>query len=281
METSTVPDMATTPTPSHEDKGPVPMSFPAVLRSSGLVDRYAHLRLAAGKSQNSGTSSYFAPKKSRRDEKEGKRWVRRKENGTAIHRCHSSVSTQSIINVYFDCIARFIGNPHIVAASKKDLYTPAPSVRTTFPEPLPAYLSRNNAIPPAMPTAREPTSANAGRFSMSLKGMRRDLRKSGPRTETLVKEVEHELTSWLANGGVLLNPDDSVDDVTMSGSPIGTLDVITEVSRTPLQLVWSITDDAFARYVVHCCARYHNIVSFSKCICADIPAFKRIYSCSW
>ncbi|KAF8973014.1 hypothetical protein BDZ97DRAFT_1778762 [Flammula alnicola] len=40
--------------------------------------------------------------------------------------------------------------------------------------------------------------------------------------------------------------------------------MIFEVSRTPLQLVWRITDDSFARYVVHCCARYHEIVSFSK-----------------
>ena len=113
--------------------------------------------------------------------------------------------------VYFlisPCVARFVGNPHIVAASKKDLYTPPPSVRTTFPEPLPAYLSRSNSIPSTTPTLREPISANAGRFSMSLKGMRRELRKSGHRTETLVKEVEQEIMTWLRNGGVLLNPDE-------------------------------------------------------------------------
>ncbi|KAK7692420.1 hypothetical protein QCA50_004045 [Cerrena zonata] len=240
MENPTIPQMTTAPVSVLEDKGPVPMSFPAVLRTPGLSDRYSHLRMAVGRSHLSESTPYAAPKKSRRDEKEGKRWVRRKEN------------------------ARFIGNPHIVAASKKDLNAPPPSTRTTFPEPLPPYLSRNNTVPSTTPTTREPISANAGRFSLSLKGMRRDLRKSGPRTETLVKEVEHEITAWLTNGGVLLNPDDSVDDVTMSGSPVGTLDVITELSRTPLQLVWSITDDAFARYVVHCCARYHNIVSYSK-----------------
>jgi len=54
------------------------MSFPAILRNPGITDRFAHLRIDAN-----GTSSAVAhvPKKSRRDEKEGKRWVRRKENG--------------------------------------------------------------------------------------------------------------------------------------------------------------------------------------------------------
>jgi hypothetical protein len=37
---------------------------------------------------------------------------------------------------------------------------------------------------------------------------------------------------------------------------------VKEVQRTPLQLVWDV-DDNFTRYIVHCCARYHEIVSFS------------------
>ena len=65
---------------------PVPMSFPAFLRDSGIGDRFAHLR--AGNSNNgsglaTGVSGGIAvPKKSKRDEKDGKRWVRRKENGS-------------------------------------------------------------------------------------------------------------------------------------------------------------------------------------------------------
>ena len=140
---------------------------------------------------------------------------------------------------------------------------PIPNSRTTFPEPLPNYLSRNNAIPAAMPGVREPISANAGRFSMSLKGMRRELRKSGPRTELLVKEIEDEIVTWLTIGGVILSPD-ATTALEFPGVPIGSSDAIREVSRTPLQLVWSISDDAFTRYVVHCCARYHDVVSFSK-----------------
>lgn len=95
---------------------------------------------------------------------------------------------------------------------------------------------------------------------MGLKGMRKQLRKSGPRAELLVKEVEAEIMEWLDNN-VWFNPDNPASE--QNRIPIGTSTSIMEVSRTPTQLVWAIEDDAFARYVVHCCARYHNIVSFS------------------
>ena len=160
-------------------------------------------------------------------------------------------------------VARFVGNVHIVAPSNKDFSVPAPNSRTTFPEPLPHFLSRNNPIPPAVRATREPTSANAGRFSLSLKGMRRQLRSSGPRTELLVKEVEDEIVTWLAAGGVMLAPDASAT-FDSPGAPIGSTGAILELSRTPLQLVWNIEDNAFTRYVAHCCARYHDVVSFSS-----------------
>ncbi|KZT10721.1 uncharacterized protein LAESUDRAFT_693025 [Laetiporus sulphureus 93-53] len=213
------------------------MSFPAILRSSGVGDRFAHLRVAAQK--EAVAAAPVVPKKNKRDEKEGKRWVRRREN------------------------ARFAGNAHIVPPSKRDYAVPLPYTQPTFPQPLPKYLSRNNAIPPVVPPAYEPSSANAGRFSMSLKGMRRVLRKSGPRTELLVKEVEDEILLWLESGGVMLSPD-AAAEMSIPGSPMGSSDLIKEVLRTPLQLVWSIADDGFVRYVVHCCARYHEVVSFSK-----------------
>ncbi|TCD70327.1 hypothetical protein EIP91_003956 [Steccherinum ochraceum] len=230
--TTTTPASAPAPT----DNGPIPMSFPAILRAPGLSDRFAHLR-----SGLNGVAA-TAPKKSssnKRDEKAGKRWVRRKDN------------------------ARFAGNPHIVAASSRDYQLRPPSTRTTFPEPLPIYLSRNTLVPSAHPGLREPHSANAGRFSMSLKGMRRDLRKAGPRAQVLAGEIEEEVVGWLRRGGVVLDPDANEAAEGMR-TPVGTTGGIVEVSRTPLQLVWLIEDDAFARYVVHCCARYHSIVSFSK-----------------
>ena len=166
--------------------------------------------------------------------------------------------------------ARFVGNAHIVVPSNKDFNVPAPSGRPTFPEPLPHFLSRNNPIPPVIPAMREPVSTNAGRFSLSLKGMRRQLRSSGPCTELLVKDVEDEIVAWLAAGGVMLAPDASTA-LDSPGTPIGSTSAILEVSRTPLQLVWNIEDNAFTRYVVHCCARYHDVVSFSASSPTDSP----------
>lgn len=90
----------------------------------------------------------------------------------------------------------------------------------------------------------------------------------------MVQEVEDEILGWLA-AGVWLDPDNehsAHDDVAV---PIGTLGVVTEVERTHMQLVWEINDDAFARYIVHCCARYHNIVSFSR----FLRAFSRRCPC--
>ncbi|KAL6300446.1 hypothetical protein BKA93DRAFT_740422 [Sparassis latifolia] len=214
------------------------MSFPAILRAPGISDRFAHLRTTADDLKEASFAP-LAPKKSRRDDNEGKRWIRRKEN------------------------ARFVGNSHIVPPTKRDYAVPAPSIHATFPQPLPCYLSRNNAVPPAAIPAREAASANAGRFSLSLKGMRRELRKTGPRTELLVREVEGELLAWLRAGGVLLSPD-AAAHMSFPGVRVGSTDAIREVARTPLQLVWWIVDHAFTRYVVHCCARYHDVVSFSK-----------------
>lgn len=102
---------------------------------------------------------------------------------------------------------------------------------------------------------------------MSLKGLRRELRKSGFRAEVLVRDIECEVVNWLQVGGTVLAPDTSESTGTLdlgSCTPIGDTGTIFEISRTPLQLIWSITDDPFARYIVHCCARYYEIVSFSQ-----------------
>lgn len=100
---------------------------------------------------------------------------------------------------------------------------------------------------------------------MSMKGMRKELRGRGVMTEVLVREVEVEIVGWL-NVDVWVNPDVSAQRSSGLGVavPVGSLGVIREVEKTHMQLVWEISDDAFARYVVHCCARYHNVVSFSE-----------------
>ncbi|KAI0690107.1 hypothetical protein BC835DRAFT_1366041 [Cytidiella melzeri] len=221
--------------PSTATSGPIPMSFPAILSVPVLGKQ---LSQSLCESSIAELPTARQKRSNRRDEKEGKRWIRRKDN------------------------ARFVDNPHVVPASKRDFAIPIPSARPTFPQPLPKYLSRNIPIPPTVPTMREPVSASAGRFSLGMKGMRKQLRKSGPRAELLVHEVESEIMDWLANT-IWLNPDGTITS-DEEAIPIGTSHSITQVSRTPMQLVWAISDDGFARYVVHCCARYHNIVSFSK-----------------
>ncbi len=151
-----------------------------------------------------------------------------------------------------------------------DYTLPTPSNKPTFPEPLPSYLPRTVKVPVAVLPTRDPVSANAGRFSLSMKGMRKELRRAGGRAEALVLDVEAEMMTWL-QGGVILRPDESnatglanLQLRMKEGREIGSTGTVREVSRTPLQLVWSIADGAFARYVVHCCARYHDIVSFSR-----------------
>jgi len=95
--------------------------------------------------------------------------------------------------------------------------------------------------------------------------MRKELRKAGTRAQHLVEDVESEIVSWLHDGTVFLSPDEKdPNDLEFPGKPVGGSGAIHEVARTPLQLVWAISEDGFARYVVHCCARYHGIVSFSK-----------------
>ena len=163
--------------------------------------------------------------------------------------------------------ARFVGNPHVVAATKNDYQILPPDVKSTFPEPLPAYLSRNSPISTLTPACKpDPNSSSAGRFSLSIKGMRKELRKAGARAQHLIKDVESEIVSWLRDGTVFLSPDEKdPNDLEFPGKPVGGSGAIHEVARTPLQLVWAISEDGFARYVVHCCSRYHDVVSFSEC----------------
>lgn len=81
-------------------------------------------------------------------------------------------------------------------------------------------------------------------------------------------DIETEVVEWLEAGGTLLSPDapDSGSALDSPGVPVRNTGTVVELARTPLQLIWRITDDAFARYVVHCTARYHRIISFSQLI---------------
>lgn len=54
----------------------IPLSFPAILRNPGLQDRFGHL-----KATRTAPPSAPSRKARRRDENDGKRWMRRKDNG--------------------------------------------------------------------------------------------------------------------------------------------------------------------------------------------------------
>ncbi|KAH9036722.1 hypothetical protein EDB83DRAFT_2507711 [Lactarius deliciosus] len=184
-----------------EDTGPVPLSFPSILRNSTLSSRFAHLVETTGPPT---PAPIQAKKVWRRNDNEGK--------------------------------PRFTDNPHIAVPSKRDLEPPLPTLLTT-----------------------------AGQFSLSLRGMRKALRRSGARTEALVRGVEDELTRWLGEVAVVLNPAlDPDGGHQFPGRAVAGEEGIREVERSPQRLVWWIENDTWARYVVHCCARYHNVVSFSK-----------------
>ncbi|KAI0268879.1 hypothetical protein BC834DRAFT_1026134 [Gloeopeniophorella convolvens] len=219
------------------DNGPIPLSFPSILRNPGLNSRYSYLR-----ESTRPASAPAQPKKvRRRDDNEGKRWVQRREN------------------------ARFTGNPHITAPSRRDLDTPIPVAQATFPIPLPPYLPRSVSLPASVPPQADAKASSAGQFSLSLRGMRKALRRSGPHTQVLVRDIEDELTRWLGEVEVVLNPSMEAE-YDFPGRAIGGQERVREVERSAQRLVWWIEGegDTWTRYVVHCCARYHGIVSFSK-----------------
>lgn len=67
------------------DSGIPVLSFPAILRNPGLNHRFAHLNSTAiGAERKQPTVKTI--KKNHRDQNEGKRWIRRKDNGQpAVH----------------------------------------------------------------------------------------------------------------------------------------------------------------------------------------------------
>lgn len=216
------------------DDSPVPLSFPAILRNPKLADRYAHLRERSGTAPPKSSIS-----KARRDEHEGKRWIRRREN------------------------AKFADNPHIMPPTRGDHAVPIPSKLPTFPVPLPPYLPRSSVLPSSVPGSRDPASASAGLFSLSLKGARRALR-ARPGARNIVDAIEGHLCAWL-EGGTYPGEDQGM---VFPGEKVGGREDVLEVSRRALGLVWVVgkdgADGAFERYVVHCLARWYGVVSFSK-----------------
>ncbi|CAE6419530.1 unnamed protein product [Rhizoctonia solani] len=203
---------------------PVALSFPAILRNPN----FAHLNVHSSIHRQATNEGALPKKKDSRD-KDGKRRIRRLEN------------------------SKFSSNPHIVEPSKRDFAIPVAHIQSTFPAPLPPYLPRVSSAPSAIVPTSDPTSTLAGKFSHSLRGARRVLRRRRGQAEPLVHAVEAEICEWLAEP---VKPIDTGDYVIVSG--------IREVRRSPAELVWDVEQDAFARYIVHCAARWYGVVSFSK-----------------
>jgi len=223
---------------------PIPLSFPAILRNSALTDRFAHLNINS-ETRTTPLSYVVAKKHKRSDDNLGKRWIRRKDN------------------------ARLAGNPHVVAAMRSDYLIPTPGVRTTFQSPLQPYLQHNVKLPTSAPNVARIQDVNAGRFSLSLKGMRRDIRaRDTYRTRLIAHTVDEAIKAWLNQSAVFLAPDADDNELSLPGRELkannGEDMGIKQVASTPTKLVWNLGDDAFARYMVHCCARWYEVVSFSK-----------------
>ncbi|KZV76500.1 hypothetical protein PENSPDRAFT_722673 [Peniophora sp. CONT] len=227
---------APTMKPAQTD-GPVPLSFPAFLRNPALQSRFA--QLSDSGTYRAKSAPAVAKRTVRRDENDGKRWVRRKEN------------------------SRFEGNPHVVAPTKRDLTLTHPAKAETFPIPLPPFLPRSVSLPATTAPTPNQQNSRSGNFSMSLRGARKNIRRAGPRTQALVRAVEEALTTWIAEGAAIVKPDAPAPEMAYPGTLIGDVEGVYEVQRMHDRLVWCIQDDAWSRYVVHCCARYLEVVSFS------------------
>lgn len=136
--------------------------------------------------------------------------------------------------------------------------------------------------------ATNAASSASGKFSRSLKGIRRSLRAGrGGRAEDVVTIVEREIREWLdetISGGWNAAPvGERVVDSTLVSESLVPLFVelpdqpphsstspkvletpaIVEVARSPASIQWLI-GDPYTRYIVHCLARYYSLLSFSK-----------------
>ncbi|KIM30448.1 hypothetical protein M408DRAFT_328040 [Serendipita vermifera MAFF 305830] len=212
---------------------PLPMSFPALLVNPR--NKAVHLQ----PSRDTQASKPTKVNTTLDGKTRGKRHIRRYDN------------------------VNFYGNPHIVQPGRADFQVPHADVKPTFPKPLPAYLPRVSPAPSGGVVLRsEPgniNSAYSGRFTLSLRGVRKDLRqRGGGLARSLVQDIESAIQSWLDATEISASEETSGRAIDHADSP-----VIQELSYKPLELVW-ITDDPFARWIIHCVSRWHGVVSFSK-----------------
>jgi hypothetical protein len=234
---------------------PLPMSFPSLLLNP--KNKTSHLL----PSRETHSSKPIRVTTTLDGKTRGKRHIRRYDNGMQ--------STKPIVFELTYFPVNFYGNPHIVQPARADYNVLHPDVTPTFPRPLPPYLPRVSAAPSGGVILRsEPgniNSAYSGRFTLSLRGVRKDLRqRGGGMARTLVQDIETAIQSWLDGADPTVGEDTTGRAIDHSDSP-----VIREVSYKPLELVW-ITEDPFARWIIHCVSRWHGVVSFSAYLCREL-----------
>ncbi|KAL7340757.1 hypothetical protein BJY59DRAFT_143276 [Rhodotorula toruloides] len=153
--------------------------------------------------------------------------------------------------------AQLAGNPHLHRPTRAD-FSPGPYMKdlsTTFTPP-PAHFSRS-------------TNADYGQFSMSLRGLRRNLRLAvgpraqrgqGGRTEELLDPTALEDFTLPTPGTLDLLPDLPTRTTVADLPDVPTL---TELSRQPHTLIW-LAPSSHHRFLLHSLARYYNLTSFSR-----------------
>ncbi|KAJ9117469.1 hypothetical protein QFC22_004319 [Naganishia vaughanmartiniae] len=163
---------------------PILMTLPAILqnpksRTQAQVDSYAtQQRERAQALSRKHAEDKYGDRASGVDRRkgEGKRSLRRRENAMLAH------------------------NPHTALPSRIDLLPPAPSYTPTFPKATSSAIRATSAPSPALPQP-EPASSEAGKYTLSLKGVRQMLRRRGRRAEQVVQFVENELRGWSGAAG--------------------------------------------------------------------------------
>jgi len=131
------------------DDGPVPLSFPAILRNPKLADRFSHLH-----ERPAAVHPKTSPSKARRDVHEGKRWIRRRENGVfciAVCADHFWCSFNSQPSLRITPISYYLRAMIIPCQSLRSRLPFPIHYQPTFPDPPCCHLAF-----PAFATLRPP-----------------------------------------------------------------------------------------------------------------------------
>ncbi|CAH7688841.1 hypothetical protein BY996DRAFT_7192368 [Phakopsora pachyrhizi] len=196
--------------------------------------------------------------------------------------------------------ANFLSNPHVTRPSARDFQLWESDQDLSFPSPPPIGYESSLLVPSLESIPSDPLSSSMGAFNRSLRGVRRNLRRlinTDPNQEpglieSFLIKVDFILSDWVSLKPQMffnkpLGSNDRVDDGKLVESnhrldqskldliktitrEKGTLiqdefsePLVIELTRSPHMLSWEVPNP-FGRYLVHCVARYHRIVSYTR-----------------